>query len=62
MPEVGGNSDAETLLAKAEKSSKLDELRDLEALSYAYGLVPEGTPRWRGRKPVSHSGGDHGEQ
>ena len=32
-------------------------LRDLEALSYAYGLVPEGTPRWRGRKP---KGGGHG--
>ncbi len=41
----------ETLLAKAERSFKLAELRDLEALSFAYGLVPEGTPRWRGRKP-----------
>jgi hypothetical protein len=26
-------------------------LRDLEELSYVIGLVPEGTPRWRGRKP-----------
>ncbi len=41
----------ETIEAKAERSSKLAELRDLEALSFAYGMVPEGTPRWRGRKP-----------
>lgn len=41
----------ETREAKAERSRMLAELRDLEALSFAYGLVPEGTPRWRGRKP-----------
>lgn len=26
-------------------------LRDLEAELYRNGLIPEGTPRWRGRKP-----------
>lgn len=41
----------ETLEAKAERSKKLAELRELEALSFALGLVPERTPRWRGRKP-----------
>lgn len=41
----------EALEAKAERSKRLAELRELEALSYAYGLVPAGTPRWRGRKP-----------
>jgi hypothetical protein len=41
----------ETLEAKAERSRRLAELRALEALSFAYGLVPEGAPRWRGRKP-----------
>ena len=41
----------ETLEAKAERSKVLAELREIEALSFAYGLVPEGTPRWRGRKP-----------
>ena len=40
----------ETLEAKAERSRRLAELRVLEALSVAYGWVPEGTPRWRGRK------------
>jgi hypothetical protein len=50
---------AETLLAKAERSSRLAELRDLEALSYAYGLVPEGTPRWRGKKPKGGGYGSH---
>jgi hypothetical protein len=41
----------ETLEAKAERSKVLAELREIEALSFAYGLVPKGTPRWRGRKP-----------
>ena len=41
----------ETLEAKAERSKRLAKLHELEALSYAYGLVPAGTPRWRGRKP-----------
>lgn len=39
----------ETLQAKAERSRKLTELRELEALSIAFGLVTG--PRWRGRKP-----------
>lgn len=26
-------------------------LRTIEAMSFRYALVPEGTPRWRGRKP-----------
>jgi hypothetical protein len=41
----------ETLEAKAERSRKLAELRDLEALSCALGIVSG--PRWRGRKPKS---------
>jgi hypothetical protein len=41
----------ETLEAKTECSKRLAELRELEALSFACGLVPEGTPRWRARKP-----------
>jgi len=41
----------ETLEAKAERSKVLAELREIEALSFAYGLVPKETPRWRGRKP-----------
>lgn len=45
----------ETIEAKAERSRRLAELRELEALSFTLGLVPEGTPRWRGRKPkLSH--------
>lgn len=39
----------ETLQAKAERSRKLMELRELEALSFALGLASGG--RWRGRKP-----------
>ncbi len=42
----------ETIEAKAERSRRLVELRELELISFAYGLVPEGTPRWRGRKPT----------
>lgn len=42
----------ETIEAKAERSLKLAELRKLEELSFALGLVTEGTPRWRGRKPA----------
>jgi len=41
----------ETLEAKAERSKVLAELREIEALSFVYGLVPAGTPRWRGKKP-----------
>ncbi len=41
----------ETLRAKAERSKRLLELRELEALSFTCGLVFKGTPRWRGRKP-----------
>lgn len=41
----------ETVEAKAERSHRLQELRELEALSFRYGLVPQGAPRWRGRKP-----------
>ena len=39
----------ETLPAKAERSAKLAQLRDLEAEMALTGLL-EG-PRWRGRKP-----------
>lgn len=39
----------ETLEAKAERSRRLAELRDLEALSFALGLA-RGS-RWRGRRP-----------
>jgi len=39
----------ETLEAKAERSRRLAELRELEALSFALGLASGG--RWRGRKP-----------
>ena len=41
----------ETLAAKAERSTRLTELRDIEAVMFAYGFVPEGAPHWRGRKP-----------
>lgn len=41
----------ETLEAKAERSKRLAELRELEQLSFVYGMIPEGTARWRGRKP-----------
>ena len=44
----------ETLEAKAERSRRLAELRKLEELSFVLGLVPEGTPRWQGRKPSRH--------
>lgn len=39
----------ETKSAKALRSQKLAELRDLEALSFLLGLATG--PRWRGRKP-----------
>jgi hypothetical protein len=39
----------ETLEAKAERSIGLAELRDLEALSFAFGLATG--VRWRGAKP-----------
>jgi hypothetical protein len=40
----------ETLEAKAERSRRLTELKELEELSFAYGLAQG--PRWRGRKPA----------
>lgn len=39
----------ETLEAKAGRSQRLAELRNLEALSFALGLAVG--PKWRGRKP-----------
>jgi hypothetical protein len=39
----------ETLAAKAERSNRLSELRDLEAMMFEWGLA-SGT-KWRGRKP-----------
>jgi hypothetical protein len=39
----------ETLVAKAERSARLAELRDLEALSFKLGLAKG--HRWRGTKP-----------
>lgn len=39
----------ETKAAKALRSQKLAELRDLETLSFSLGLATG--PRWRGRKP-----------
>ena len=41
----------ETGESKAERSRRLAELRDLEALSFALGAATG--PRWRGRKPLS---------
>ena len=43
----------ETLAAKAERSHRLGELRELEALTFALGLAAG--PRWRGRKPTTPS-------
>jgi hypothetical protein len=39
----------ETLESKTERSRRLVELRELEALSFAYGIAAGA--RWRGRKP-----------
>lgn len=39
----------ETLAAKAERSRRLTELRQLEALSFALGIA--NGHRWKGRKP-----------
>lgn len=39
----------ESLQAKAERSRRLVELRELEALSFSLGFATG--PRWRGRKP-----------
>jgi hypothetical protein len=39
----------ETLESKAERSRRLAELRELEALSFTLELASG--PRWRGRKP-----------
>ena len=41
----------ETMEAKAERSKGLAELRQLEALMHAAGILAG--PRWRGRKPAS---------
>jgi len=38
----------ETIKAKAERSQRLRELRELEALSFALGIAKG--PKWRGRK------------
>ena len=40
----------ETLEAKAERSQRLGELREFEALSFALGIATG--PKWRGRKPA----------
>ena len=40
----------ETLEAKAERSQRLCELRELEALAFAMGIASG--HRWRGRKPT----------
>ena len=45
----------ETREKRAERSAKLAELRELEELGFKVGLFAEGTPRTRGRKPVSQS-------
>ncbi len=39
----------ETILAKAERSKRLGELRELEALLFVLGMATG--PKWRGRKP-----------
>lgn len=44
----------ETQEAKAERSRRLAELRELEALSFALGLATG--PRWSGRKPAGNEG------
>jgi hypothetical protein len=41
----------ETLEAKAERSKKLAELREIEALSFALGMMAPGSTRTRGRRP-----------
>ena len=43
----------ETVEAKAERSQRLGELREFEALSFALGLAVG--PKWRGRKPAAPS-------
>lgn len=43
----------ETIEAKAERSKKLTELRDLEAMMFDLGLASPNATRWRGRKPVT---------
>jgi len=42
----------ETLEAKTERSYRLAELRELEQLSFVYGMIQQGGTRWRGRKPT----------
>ncbi len=44
----------ETLAAKAERSRRLTELRDIEAVMFAIGMVAPGSTRARGRKPKSY--------
>ena len=41
----------ETREKRAERSTKLAELRGLEEIGFKVGLFAEGTPRTRGRKP-----------
>ena len=43
----------EALAAKAERSRRLTELRDIEAVMFAMGMATG--PRWRGRKPCGGS-------
>ena len=44
----------ETLEAKAERSARLAELREIEAFMFETGMVSGA--RWRGRKPKSRNG------
>ena len=41
----------QTRLDRAEQSLRLDEIRQLEAISFGLGLVAPGSKRWPGRKP-----------
>lgn len=41
----------ETLEAKAERSLRLSELRDLEAIMFEWGVASGA--KWRGRKPLA---------
>ena len=44
-------SKGETKLDRAERSRRLDELRQMEAVAFHLGLVAPGSKRWPGRKP-----------
>jgi hypothetical protein len=48
----------ETIEAKAERSQRLAELRDLEAMMFGWGIASGA--KWRGRKPrAQHSSHSH---